>query len=194
MARQSGGSNRAINSQSGEKWNAARDVDRTQDRNAEADKIILSIQSAHSIHRCGMVRRGAFPTREVVGMATTRDIARALKIDEQTVRRYARDGIIPFSETLGGHRRYDLDEVRAALARARSRQFEPLNSTSERDPRLSADGGPAPLRLARSRRRGISRAMIAEANVESARIGRVPFIGLAGSSRFVVGQGASARR
>ncbi len=53
-------------------------------------------------------------------MATTKDIARALDVDEQTVRRYAREGIIPFAETLGGHRRYDLDEVRAALARARS--------------------------------------------------------------------------
>jgi excisionase family DNA binding protein len=129
-------------------------------------------------------------------MATTKDIARALKIDEQTVRRYARDGIIPFSETFGGHRRYDLDEVRTALARARSRQLEAFDSSSERDARLSAQTAPSPspLRLARSRRRGIGRAMIAEAQAESARAQRVPFIGMTGSSRFVVGEGASARR
>ncbi len=126
-------------------------------------------------------------------MATTKDIARALDIDEQTVRRYARDGVIPFSETLGGHRRYDLDEVRTALARARSRQLEPIDSSSEQAARLSVKTGPAPMRLARSRRRGISRAMIAEAQTESAQVERVPFIGVAGSSRFVVGEGASAR-
>jgi hypothetical protein len=126
-------------------------------------------------------------------MATTRDIARALEIDEQTVRRYAREGIIPFSETLGGHRRYDPDEVRTALARARARRLEPVDPSSERAPRLSAETGPAPLRLARSRRRGITRAMIAEAQSESGQIEHVPFIGLAGSSRFVVSEGASAR-
>jgi excisionase family DNA binding protein len=127
-------------------------------------------------------------------MATTRDIANALKVDEQTVRRYARDGIIPFSETLGGHRRYDLDEVSAALVRARSRRLERLDSSSQQHPRLSAKTEAAPLRLARSRRRGVSRAMIAEAQAESPQAGRVPFIGLAGSSRFVVGEGASASR
>ena len=66
-------------------------------------------------------------------MATTRDIARALDVDEQTVRRYAREGIIPFAETLGGHRRYDLDEVRAALARARTRRLEPVDPVHRTD-------------------------------------------------------------
>ena len=76
-------------------------------------------------------------------MATTKDIARALDIDEQTVRRYAREGIIPFAETLGGHRRYDLDEVRAALARARARRLEPLDPSTEQSARLSAEAGPS---------------------------------------------------
>jgi excisionase family DNA binding protein len=127
-------------------------------------------------------------------MATTRDIARALDIDEQTVRRYAREGIIPFAETLGGHRRYDLDEVRAALARARARRLEPVDPSTEETSRLSAEVGRAPLRLARSRRRGINRAMIAETRTTSPQAERVPFIGISGSSRFVVGEGASARR
>jgi DNA-binding transcriptional MerR regulator len=131
---------------------------------------------------------------EVIDMATTKDIAKALEIDEQTVRRYAREGIIPFSETLGGHRRYDLNQVRVALMRARSRKLEPIHPSSEEVARLSVETEAAPLRLARSRRRGISRAMIAEAGAEAARIERAPFIGVAGSSRFVVGDGASARR
>ena len=127
-------------------------------------------------------------------MATTRDIARALDVDEQTVRRYAREGIIPFAETLGGHRRYDLDAVRAALARARTRRLEPVDPATEETSRLSAEVGRAPLRLARSRRRGINRSMIAEARAESPQAEQLPFIGVAGSSRFVVGEGASTRR
>jgi excisionase family DNA binding protein len=127
-------------------------------------------------------------------MATTRDIARALEIDEQTVRRYAREGIIPFAETLGGHRRYDLDEVRAALGRARARRLEPLDSSTEQSSRLSAEAGRAPLRLAGARRRGITRAMTAETRATSPDVERVPFVGISGSSRFVVGEGASTRR
>lgn len=126
-------------------------------------------------------------------MATTRDIARALDVDEQTVRRYAREGIIPFAETLGGHRRYDLDEVRAALARARARRLEPLDPSSEQPSRLSAREEAAPLRVARSRGRGISRAMIAETRAASPQAEQVPFIGISGSSRFVVGEGAATR-
>jgi excisionase family DNA binding protein len=126
-------------------------------------------------------------------MATTRDIARALEIDEQTVRRYARDGLIPFAETLGGHRRYDLDEVRAALGRARARRLEPLDLSTEQPSRLSAEAGPAPLRLARSRRRGITRAMIAETRTTSPHAEQMSFIGITGSSRFVVSEGASTR-
>jgi hypothetical protein len=126
-------------------------------------------------------------------MATTRDIARALEIDEQTVRRYARDGLIPFAETLGGHRRYDLDEVRTALGRARARRIERLDPSTEQSSRLSAEAGRAPLRLARSRRRGITRAMIAETATSAPEAGQVPFVGVSGSSRFVVGEGASTR-
>jgi excisionase family DNA binding protein len=127
-------------------------------------------------------------------MATTRDIARALDIDEQTVRRYAREGIIPFAETFGGHRRYDLDDVRAALARARARRLELLDPSTEQTSRLSAEVERAPLRLGRSRRRGITRAMIAETATSAPHAERVPFIGISGSSRFVVGEGASTRR
>jgi excisionase family DNA binding protein len=46
----------------------------------------------------------------------TRDIARLLHVSEETVRQYARDGRIPCETTPGGHRRFNADAVRAALA------------------------------------------------------------------------------
>lgn len=45
----------------------------------------------------------------------TREVASALGLRPATVQRYAREGRIPFDETPGGHRRFDLDEVRDAL-------------------------------------------------------------------------------
>jgi excisionase family DNA binding protein len=45
----------------------------------------------------------------------TRDIARLLRVSEETVRQYARDGRIPFHTTPGGHRRFDAEAVLAAL-------------------------------------------------------------------------------
>jgi len=47
---------------------------------------------------------------------TTGQVAAALKLRPATVQGYARDGRIPFDVTPGGHRRFDIDEVRAALA------------------------------------------------------------------------------
>lgn len=43
------------------------------------------------------------------------ELARALGISPDSVGRYAREGRIPFAVTPGGHRRYDIDEVRLAL-------------------------------------------------------------------------------
>lgn len=47
--------------------------------------------------------------------ATSSEIAAALGIAPATVQKYARDGRIPFDKTPGGHRRFDLGEVREAL-------------------------------------------------------------------------------
>jgi excisionase family DNA binding protein len=47
--------------------------------------------------------------------ASTQQVAAALSVTESTVRAYSRDSRIPFGRTTGGHRRYDIDEVRAAL-------------------------------------------------------------------------------
>jgi hypothetical protein len=47
--------------------------------------------------------------------ASTQQVAAALRVTESTVQAYSRDSRIPFDRTPGGHRRYDIDEVRAAL-------------------------------------------------------------------------------
>lgn len=49
-----------------------------------------------------------------------KDVATALGISADTVGRYAREGIIPFEVTPKGHRRYNIEEVREALASALS--------------------------------------------------------------------------
>lgn len=123
-------------------------------------------------------------------MLKSSDIARELHISEQTVRAYAREGMIPFVATPGGHRRYVLEDVRTALSRAKARRLEPLEET-EQAPRLSEHPPAAPIRRARRARRGISRTMIAEAKAATSTASSVPFIGVSGSSRFVVGRGTA---
>lgn len=46
------------------------------------------------------------------------DLARALRISPDSVGRYAREGRIPFDVTPGGHRRFNVDEVKLALGAA----------------------------------------------------------------------------
>lgn len=45
-----------------------------------------------------------------------KEVATALGISVDSIGRYAREGIIPFEMTPKGHRRYDIEEVRDALA------------------------------------------------------------------------------
>jgi hypothetical protein len=52
------------------------------------------------------------PVNRVYGTSAT---AAALGLQPATVQMYARDGRIPHDWTPGGHRRYDIEEVRAAL-------------------------------------------------------------------------------
>jgi DNA-binding transcriptional MerR regulator len=47
--------------------------------------------------------------------ASTQQVAAAIRVTESTVQSYSRDSRIPFDRTPDGHRRYDIDEVRAAL-------------------------------------------------------------------------------
>ncbi len=47
--------------------------------------------------------------------ATTKDVAEALGVRPTTVQKYAREGLIPCARTPGGHHRFDVGEVLAAL-------------------------------------------------------------------------------
>lgn len=53
--------------------------------------------------------------RDVNRTATTKDVAAALGVKASTVQLYSRQSRIPFDRTPGGHRRYNVAEVRAAL-------------------------------------------------------------------------------
>lgn len=66
-------------------------------------------------------------------LVSTRVVADALAVTEHTVRQYARDGVIPFVRTPGGHRRYELAAVLDALA-TRPRAFEPIHHGIRLDP------------------------------------------------------------
>lgn len=123
-------------------------------------------------------------------MLKSGDIAKELHISEGTVRAYARDGLIPFVETPGGHRRYVLEDVRAALQLSRKHSIEPLEE-GDQATRLAQQAPDAPVRRGHSRRRGITRASIREARAaQPVTAAPIPFIGVTGSSRFVVGPGA----
>jgi DNA-binding transcriptional MerR regulator len=123
-------------------------------------------------------------------MLKSRDIAKELHISEGTVRAYARAGLIPFVETPGGHRRYVLEDVRTALEMAKKHSIEPLEE-GDQTPRLAQQAPATTLRRGRTRRRGLTRASIAEARAaQSQTLAPIPFIGVEGSSRFVVGQEA----
>lgn len=76
---------------------------------------------------------------------STRELAAQLRVSEQTIRYHARRGAFPYDRTPGGHRRYDIDEVRGAL-RSSATQASPLAGASPFPPRgsrldLSAPSG-----------------------------------------------------
>lgn len=49
--------------------------------------------------------------------SSSKDVAAALGVKPTTVQRYAREARVPYEQTPGGHRRFNVEEVRAALAR-----------------------------------------------------------------------------
>jgi len=53
---------------------------------------------------------------------TTAQLAAQLGLKPATVQMYAREHDIPFDETPGGHRRFNVDEVRAALVMRKGRR------------------------------------------------------------------------
>lgn len=53
-----------------------------------------------------------------VGWMTVQDVARLAGVNTRTVQRWADDETLPSIRTLGGHRRFDEDAVKVALAEA----------------------------------------------------------------------------
>ena len=49
----------------------------------------------------------------------TAEVADLLHVSPKTVSRWAKEGRLPFLKTLGGHRRYPEDEIRALAASLR---------------------------------------------------------------------------
>ncbi len=122
---------------------------------------------------------------------TTKTIAAELNVTEQTVRQYASEGLIPCTRTLKGHRRFDIDDVRAALRLARPRRLEPL-AAEETTPRLSAEQGNRPIRRAQRWQAQSIDTIFADTDHLQADhaagdsvVLAVPLIDLPGSSRFI---------
>lgn len=63
--------------------------------------------------------------------ATTETVARALHVGPAAVRKYARQGRVPFDTTPGGHRRFDVDEAVAALAHVRDDRDQDSSSPDD---------------------------------------------------------------
>jgi len=59
---------------------------------------------------------------------TAGEVARELGVQPVTVRKWAAEGRIPCDRTLGGHRRFSLEEVRRATC-ATARDAQPVIST-----------------------------------------------------------------
>jgi excisionase family DNA binding protein len=52
------------------------------------------------------------PEGEVAGYLKTAEVADMLHVSPKTVTRWAKDGKLPHSRTLGGHRRFPAEEIR----------------------------------------------------------------------------------
>lgn len=89
--------------------------------------------------------------------AEAAEVARELRLSADSIGRYARQGRIPFETTPGGHRRFNIDEVRQALglgggsgvftvpaATARARAIRSVRTTTGSDaPGVGAGRGAA---------------------------------------------------
>ena len=145
-------------------------------------------ETTRNVRTVDNVETGEYDRREGGIMLTSHQLAEQLNISASTIRAYARERLIPFVETPGGHRRFDLDDVRAALMLVRPRAPEPLRDDEE--PRLSDAPYPGfePVRDWNA----ITQADVADAEAAEQAPQRleIPMIGEPGSARFVVGQGA----
>lgn len=58
----------------------------------------------------------ATPSSDAQALLTPAEVAALFRVDPKTVTRWAKAGKLPSIRTLGGHRRYPEDEVRALLS------------------------------------------------------------------------------
>lgn len=58
-------------------------------------------------------------------------LANALNLSADTVGRYAKEGKIPFEKTPGGHRRFNLEEVKTALEASKSSSISGMRFPGE---------------------------------------------------------------
>jgi excisionase family DNA binding protein len=59
---------------------------------------------------------GQVAQEEVAGYLKTAEVADMLHVSPKTVTRWAKDGKLPHSRTLGGHRRFPAEEIRKLAA------------------------------------------------------------------------------
>jgi excisionase family DNA binding protein len=59
---------------------------------------------------------------------TTREVAKLLSVSEATVKRWADDGMIQFEKTVGGHRRFGLEEIASFRRSHDTRTKSPIRS------------------------------------------------------------------
>lgn len=123
-------------------------------------------------------------------MLKTKEIAQELHLSTATIRMYARDGLIPCEFTPGGHRRFDLEAVREALRLVRAPAPKPLAEAGEvRTIEAAADVKPLAVASGWRSRWAIAAPALSDEldnDDELADGVDVPFLGVPGSSRFVL--------
>ena len=67
--------------------------------------------------------------REPIEYLKTSEVARMLHVSPKTVSRWAKEDKIPHVRTLGGHRRFPAEDIKALVARL----MEPLGESSSRN-------------------------------------------------------------
>jgi excisionase family DNA binding protein len=60
----------------------------------------------------GLIPGGALAEKKLHTYLTTAEVAEILHVSPKTVTRWAREGKLPHSRTLGGHRRYPGEAIR----------------------------------------------------------------------------------